>query len=280
MSDTRLILKVFAAAFLIFALLIFLMTRVARVQPGWAREESKVCARASPGRAVKAIEIIVDGTVYSFFPGKEFEKKSGNAWEYTYPASNAVLRRAIDELERASGSKLTGRGTTLLAIALRDGLPVKVGLPFMRLLAGSSMPVGSDPASVNMMRAAELINGTVIPPGGEFSFNQAVGPRTLERGFVESISIYGDKWVPDVGGGVCRTATLLHQAAQEADLKITEKHGHSLPVSYAAKGEDIAVAWRELDYRFCNTTGGFILIEANVDDEMLKIQVFAGKEGG
>jgi len=274
MSDTKLTLKVFAAAFLIFAILIFFMTRVARVQPGWAREESKVCARASPGRAVKAIEIIVDGSVYSFFPGKEFKKKGSGAWEYPHPASNAVIRGIIGELERSSRLKLTERGTTLLVIALRDGLPVKVELPFMKLLAESSMPAGSDPGSVNMVRAAELVNGTVIPPGGEFSFNKVVGPRTRERGFVESVSIFGDKRIPDVGGGVCRTATLLHLAVEKAGLIVTERHNHGLPVGYAAQGEDVAVAWELLDYRFRNNAKCNILVQAMLEGSCLKIKLW------
>ena len=35
----------------------------------------------------------------------------------------------------------------------------------------------------NLQRAVKLLDGTLVAPGGTFSLNEAVGPRTLERGF-------------------------------------------------------------------------------------------------
>lgn len=108
----------------------------------------------------------------------------------------------------------------------------------------------------NVILSAQLVNGVIINPGDTFSFNDVVGPRTLARGFAwsESISWTGKKYdrIRDVGGGVCRTATAIHQAAKKVGLKIVERHNHSIPVEYAVPGEDAAVWYGTWDYRFQN----------------------------
>lgn len=111
----------------------------------------------------------------------------------------------------------------------------------------------------NAILAAEYLNGAIVYPGEVFSFNERVGNRTRERGFVDGGSIRmteeGKKYVRDIGGGICRTSTALHLAIEDAGLEVVERNDHSLPVKYAPKGKDAAVAWKSLDYRFRNNTG-------------------------
>ncbi|MGB9804294.1 VanW family protein, partial [Desulfofundulus sp.] len=115
-------------------------------------------------------------------------------------------------------------------------------------------------------------------PGEVFSFNRAVGPRTVSRGFVEGGSVvetvYGPKAVPDVGGGVCRTATALHLAVLNAGLEVVERHGHSMPVSYAEPGKDAAVAWPYWDFRFKNTSGKTLAIKTRNDQGNLRVELW------
>lgn len=125
-------------------------------------------------------------------------------------------------------------------------------------LASVVLKVPADSGTYNAGVAARYINGTIVPPGKEFSFNRTVGIRTQERGFVEGpvVSRQGPRAVfaSDVGGGICRLSTALYQAVKKAGLKVTEKHSHSLPVPYAVPGEDAAVAWPRWDFRFVNTS--------------------------
>ncbi|NPV73329.1 MAG: VanW family protein [Pelotomaculum sp.] len=252
MSDIRRLTKIIAAAFLFCLVVVILISKIDRpLQDAWARQ-----APAETGEVErpeeKVIEVVADGKQFRFIPSKKSEQIDTFTWRYPFPADNGTLREITALVNKNINGRLTDKGAVLLALSLKDGLPVRVELPTMKLLSESSMPVYSDPGSVNMLLAAKAIEGTIIPPGGEFSFNKVVGPRTGERGYVESISIYGDNWVPDVGGGVCRTATLLHRAVTKAGLEVVERHSHGLPVSYAAPGEDAAVAWEALDYRFVN----------------------------
>jgi len=104
----------------------------------------------------------------------------------------------------------------------------------------------------NSRVAAEKIDGTVLYPGQEFSFNRATGPREAWNGFVWGMGFAG----PDMGSGVCRTATVIFQAARNAGLGITERHTHvGGDAPCASHDDDAAVQWGEADLKFVNPYG-------------------------
>lgn len=158
----------------------------------------------------------------------------------------------------------------------------KIGInqPLFRALGEAEIPnLPPEGNKKNAELAAKLVNGTVVAPGAVFSFNQVVGPRTRARGFVEGLSIVrtsrGSKFVPDVGGGICRTSTAIHQAVLKAGLQPLERHSHSMPVEYAEPGEDAAVAWGQWDYRFKNTKDVPVKLLLNADSEKIIAQIVA-----
>lgn len=60
------------------------------------------------------------------------------------------------------------------------------------------------------------------------------------------------------GGGVCLVSTCMMQTARAAGCIITEKHDHSMPVSYAVPGDEASVSYGSWDLQFYNpssTTG-------------------------
>ena len=61
--------------------------------------------------------------------------------------------------------------------------------------------------NTNVRLAAEAINGTVIPPGGEFSFNETVGQRTEAKGYKSAAAYSGGEVVQETGGGVCQVSS-------------------------------------------------------------------------
>ena len=132
----------------------------------------------------------------------------------------------------------------------------------------------------NAIQAAKSLNGAVVKPGEEFSFYEYVGVCSVERGYKVGRSIMqtpeGPKMVPDVGGGICRTSTVLNFAVKNCPgLEVTERHCHSMPVSYAKPGEDTAVArssgW---DYRFVNNRERPVQIKAIWHDQTLRIEIW------
>ncbi|WP_165792042.1 VanW family protein, partial [Desulfocucumis palustris] len=81
-------------------------------------------------------------------------------------------------------------------------------------------------------------------------------------------SVINGKLEPDVGGGVCRLSTALHQAVMQAGLEVVERYNHSIPVSYASGEYEAAVSWPAGDYRFKNTL-----------DRPVQIDTIASRDG-
>lgn len=119
----------------------------------------------------------------------------------------------------------------------------------------------------NIRLSLSKFNGSVIKPGQTFSFNNTVGPRTLQAGFAEALEYaYGELEI-GVGGGVCQASTTLYQAAVTGGLSIIKRYPHSGPVSYTQLGQDATVFWsrdRNIDLQFRNTTASNIYITAQV----------------
>lgn len=100
----------------------------------------------------------------------------------------------------------------------------------------------------NIERAARELDGAVVPPGAMLSFNELVGARTLDRGFVLGPEVGpGHTLVEGIGGGICQVATELYRASLDAGLAVDQYHPHSRRVGYAPPGLDAAVAWPRTD---------------------------------
>ena len=118
--------------------------------------------------------------------------------------------------------------------------------------------------NINQTRAAALINGTILQPGQQFSFNSTVGERTAANGFVPGYIIADGRYQIAYGGGVSQVATTLYNAALIAGLHIDERHAHSFYIDRYPIGRDATVAWGSLDLRFTNDTPHNVLIKASV----------------
>lgn len=104
----------------------------------------------------------------------------------------------------------------------------------------------------NIEIATAAINGTIVMPGETFSFNDVVGPRTVERGYQEAGTYVGNKVEPGIGGGICQVSTTLYRAVMKANLRSVERTNHSMVVGYAQPGLDATVSYGYLDYKFKN----------------------------
>jgi len=121
----------------------------------------------------------------------------------------------------------------------------------------------------NIALAASKFNGVVIPPGEEFSFNKHLGEVTKENGFDESLIIYGDRTTVGIGGGVCQVSTTAFRTAFLGGFKIIERWAHGYRVGWyetnSVVGLDATVYTPDVDFRFRNDTGHFLLIQTEAD---------------
>jgi vancomycin resistance protein YoaR len=130
----------------------------------------------------------------------------------------------------------------------------------------------------NVHLMADFIDGTVIQPGEVFSFNDVVGPRTAERGFLEGQMIIGSLVLPSIGGGVCQTATTLFNDAFELGLPILERTNHNLYLSHYPLGRDATVSWGGPDFKFKNDLKHGILIKTSYTDATLTFTFYGTNE--
>ena len=128
----------------------------------------------------------------------------------------------------------------------------------------------------NLRRAIDLLNGALVAPGAEFSFNERVGPRTIERGFRPAPVIIRDEYDEDVGGGVSQVGTTVFNAAWESGVKILERNPHSLYISRYQLGRDATVNYPDLDVRFLNDTPHWILVAGSWDANGIAVSLYGG----
>jgi len=130
--------------------------------------------------------------------------------------------------------------------------------------------------TTNITRASSSINGHVVQPGETFSYNKTVGPTIERRGYKEgTIYVQGEK-KKGFGGGVCQVSTTLSIAADEAGLTITERHDHSLPVSYANEGEEAATSYGGIDFKFKNEKPFPVVIKSSVEGGTITVGIYQG----
>ena len=122
----------------------------------------------------------------------------------------------------------------------------------------------------NIKRALQSVNGYVLQPGSQFSFNNVVGQRTEENGFFPAIEYAYGEHVMGIGGGVCQASTTVYQAAVCAGLQILKRVPHSDAVNYTEYGKDATVYWvgkRNIDLVFKNNTNDPIYMVASVQKD-------------
>ena len=132
--------------------------------------------------------------------------------------------------------------------------------------------------TTNLKLAAKKINGTVLLPGEEFSYNKTVGERTVAAGFKEAAVFNAGRVENGLGGGICQISTTLYDAVVMANLDVTVRRNHQFVTSYVPAGKDATVVWGSQDFKFKNTRKYPIRITATVQGGVATVQVWGLKE--
>ncbi len=148
----------------------------------------------------------------------------------------------------------------------------------------------------NLTVASRSISGSIIMPGEVFSFFDVVGECTVPKGYRESKIFLQGEIAEGIGGGICQVSSTLYNAALLSGMKITERHAHSMKVSYVQPGRDATVSYGYLDLKFSNPYDHPVKIIADMVDGKLtftfycehkmikspdvKIDVIAEDDGG
>jgi len=134
---------------------------------------------------------------------------------------------------------------------------------------------GGDPNRVhNVQLVARLLDGHVVAPGETFSFNQATGARTAQKGFLTAPVIINGELQTGLGGGVCQVSTTVFNAAYEAGLPIAARTNHALYISHYPQGRDATVNYPDVDLKFVNDTGHWLLLRTWVGSSSLTVALY------
>lgn len=128
----------------------------------------------------------------------------------------------------------------------------------------------------NIRLAVEAIDGRILKPGEEFSFNLATGNRTKEKGYQPAGAYRNGVLIEEPGGGVCQVSTTLYNAIVSSGLSATERHSHSFTPSYIQPGEDAMVSFDGYagpDLKFVNSEPTTVAVRASLKDNTLKISI-------
>jgi vancomycin resistance protein YoaR len=143
------------------------------------------------------------------------------------------------------------------------------------LVASYETFYGGDPNRIhNVQLVSHLIDGHVIAPGTTFSFNEATGARTEEKGFKEAPVIINGELKTGLGGGVCQVSTTVFNAAFEAGLPIAARTNHALYISHYPQGRDATVNYPDVDLKFVNDTGHWLLLRTWVGSSSLTVALY------
>ncbi len=138
---------------------------------------------------------------------------------------------------------------------------------FSEILSQKSTSLsGSSSSRINNIKhAAAAINGKVLNPGEEFSYNDTLGQRTAAAGYQLAGAYSGGQVVTELGGGICQVSSTLYYCTLIANLQITDRTCHYFGVAYLPAGLDATVSWPSPNFKFKNSSAYPIKIEAYVD---------------
>ena len=176
-----------------------------------------------------------------------------NATEYTIPLKITPAEKTIDDI-----------GTE--------------AFPYLISSYTTKYDASNTNRSGNLKIASDKINGTVLMPGEEFSFNEVVGKRTIEDGYKDAKIYENGKVVDGLAGGICQISSTLYNAVLLANLNVTERRNHSYTSTYVPAGRDATVVYGKQDFKFINTREYPVKLESSVANGIVTFNIHGIKQ--
>jgi vancomycin resistance protein YoaR len=251
-------------------------------------EHDNMIVEVDPDRVARAVEklaqLVDSGTAeprVAFRSGKlKITQPGQTGWRLKQPEAVAAISQALRQPRRELAlpvQELTPQVTAKTLPSLGIGELVGEGR--------SSFEGSADYRITNIKAGAARINGVLIPPGSEFSFNTQLGEVDDSNGFVKGYAVIGQRTQLEWGGGVCQDSTTVFRAAFWAGLPITERHAHPFYISWyddfsfpnqSGPGLDATIYTGVSDLKFMNDTGHWLLMEATADEaaQVLSVRLY------
>ena len=154
----------------------------------------------------------------------------------------------------------------------------KATLPKEKISSFTTNYPSGQPRVQNIKLASRIINGTYIPPGGQFSMNGILGKRTPEKGYVKAGIISGGRSASAYGGGISQVSTTIFNAAFFSGMQLDEWTPHYYYISRYPEGREATISWPDLHNKFTNTTDGGVRIEVIATNTSMTVNFWGTKK--
>lgn len=212
----------------------------------------------------------VDATVSSF---------NSSTGTFSFQDGKNGLTVKEDELCAAVREALSGSTTATVDVPYTevpfDKTAAQIKSNMQKLGTYSTVSTNTANGNHNMKLALASVNGTVLQPGEIFSFNGTTGNTTNgSLGYKKAGAIVGGKMVDEYGGGICQASTTVYGAALRSNMKILTRYNHAWPSTYCPIGQDAAVDYGNLDFRFQNVSSYPVYIVAGMSGTTLTVTFY------
>ena len=183
---------------------------------------------------------------------------------------DALRKKVLDEV---NAGNLKTEIWTVLNMVDAEGPSVRSRYKYVSMF--ETWTTDNEKRNKNINLACTGLNGYIVKPGQEFSFNQVLGERTEERGYDYAPAYLEGQVIEELGGGICQVSTTLYNAVFAAGLTTTFRKSHTYVPSYITPGLDATVSFYGPDYRFINNSNYTVGIKAQYAKQKVKIDIFA-----
>ena len=232
------------------------------------KELLEVLRKAAPGLEIKPVDatVRVENGIPALVSAREGQLLDGPA------SAEAVGRGLVTEPRRAVltlGDAPAGRTSEQVA---GYGIAAELGR------AATSFAADAERARLaNATLAAKKLDGTLVPPGGTFSINQVVGPRTTAAGFAATTTALPGAAGED-DGGVGIVASAVYEAAFRSGLIVGSRTAYTAYVPGTSAGLDARASLGGPDATFTAEPGYGVLVTARVVGTAVEVVLY-GRSG-
>ena len=136
----------------------------------------------------------------------------------------------------------------------------------------------------NIQLMADFVDNALVMPGEEFSVNERVGRRTLEKGFKYDCAIVGgllscEEDLVNVGGGVSQFGTTIFNTIYFSCLETVTHQPHSIYFRKYPEGREATLGYPHPDVVFRNDTDAPVIIRTSYTPRTITVTFF-GNNGG
>lgn len=151
----------------------------------------------------------------------------------------------------------------------------------VKLASYETYSYNTEDGTTNMRVSLEACNGSIIEPGGTWSFNACTGDSNLESNGYRPASVISEgQLVEGIGGGICQSSSTIYNAALRANMKVVERYNHKWASSYVPTGLDATIDYPNLDLKLGNPTDCQMFIECKEVGYTLYCSIWGAKPDG